>query len=94
MKSPGGTVSSGTCAGWSVDGETFCGIVKFAHKDSMKKFLAGEELSLGKLNELASGMDVEFASLLCLEDGWLGHVTTTQRVYPELEYLVQTRDGS
>jgi len=92
LKTPGGAVSSGTCAGWSVDRETFCGVVKFADIEGMKGFLAGEEPCLGRLEELAGGMDVEFAGLLCLEDGWLGGVTRTRREYPELGYLVQTRD--
>ena len=80
LKSEGGTVSSKTCAGWALDHSSFCGVVRYIDATSMKQFLSGEPLELRKLKELAGeGMDVEFLSMYCLEDGWLGKVTETRK---------------
>jgi hypothetical protein len=101
LRSEGGVVSSGTCAGWSIDHKSFCGVVKYQDIPTMKQYLAEAELKvsseggLGKLKELARwGVDVEFASMFCLEDGWLGSVTETQKDRPELQYLLDfARNG-
>lgn len=88
LKSEGGTVSSKTCAGWALDHSSFCGVVRYIDVTSMKQFLSGESLGLGKLKELAGeGMDVEFASMYCLEDGWLGKVTETRKDNPGVRQI-------
>jgi hypothetical protein len=90
LKSDGGGVSSKTCAGWSLDHSSFCGVVRYMDVTSMKHFLSREVLGLGKLKELAGeGMDVEFASMYCLEDGWLGKVTETRKDNPEVRKMFE-----
>ena len=85
LKSDGGAVSSKTCAGWALDHSSFCGVVRYMDVTSMKQFLSVESLRLGKLKQLAGGrMDVVFASMYCIEDGWLGKVTQTRKDNPRV----------
>jgi hypothetical protein len=57
---------------------------------STHKLLYG---GLARLRELASeGMDVEFASMFCLEHGWLGSVTETIKHDPALQSMFESLD--
>ena len=94
LKSSGGAVSSKTCGGWAVNHSSFCGVIRYKDIPAMKQHLfeAGSKEplygGLGKLKGLAEkGMDVEFASMYCLEDGWLGSVTKTRKDNPGREAM-------
>jgi hypothetical protein len=85
LKSKGGVVSSKTCGGWAVDRRSFCGVVRYINIPAMKQYLSEAEsktplYGLANLKGLASeGMDVKFASMYCLNDGWLGSVTKSHK---------------
>jgi hypothetical protein len=94
LQSNGGVVSSKTCGGWAVDHKSFCGMIRYINIAAMKQYISDVESKaplysgLEKLKELASeGMDVEFASMYCLENGWLGSVTETQKDNPAVRNM-------
>jgi hypothetical protein len=75
-------------------------MIKYSDIPSMKRYLKEAETKtplyggLGKLKELASGgMDVEFSSMFCLEHGWLGSVTETEKHDPKLQAMSDFLSG-
>ncbi|KAF2175937.1 hypothetical protein K469DRAFT_679289 [Zopfia rhizophila CBS 207.26] len=96
VHSEGGIVASNAAGGWSLNTElnsndhvSFFAALRWKSIDSMKKFIEEAfgkhwiETGLPKMVEIAGGrMQMEFTSMYCFKEGWLGSVTKSEEDVP------------